>query len=173
MTLDQWRELRGPAYVAALLDAPWYARANDLIGGWCVMPAPVPPSSGLPEAADFCSAPVAAHIAEAHNLIRELRGQRVDPEMLRWCAWPGCFCAYHAATGPTLNGWTRSSSPDVVLCPPHSEAGHRPQLVPAERGNPVAGIIPTCSCGTTDEPASLNLGELRAWWERHVEGIPS
>lgn len=49
------------------LDVRWYARENDLIGGWCVMPENQPPSKGIPEVADITSREVAEHIAELHN----------------------------------------------------------------------------------------------------------
>jgi hypothetical protein len=55
------------ALAAAQLAATWYARPNDLIGGWCVMPADEPPSSGPPEVASFASETVAQHIADLHN----------------------------------------------------------------------------------------------------------
>jgi hypothetical protein len=45
----------------------WYARHNDLIGGWCVMPADEAPSSGTPEVADLLSQAVAEHIVWLHN----------------------------------------------------------------------------------------------------------
>lgn len=45
----------------------WYALRNDVIGGWCVMPANQPPSWGIPEVADFVSEQVASHIADLHN----------------------------------------------------------------------------------------------------------
>lgn len=45
----------------------WYARENDVIGGWCVMPVDQPPSSGVPEVADFCTKEHAEHVAELHN----------------------------------------------------------------------------------------------------------
>jgi hypothetical protein len=45
----------------------WFAQPNDLIGGWCVMPIPKPPSCGVAEVADFCREEVARHVAELHN----------------------------------------------------------------------------------------------------------
>jgi len=49
------------------LNTPWFARENDLIGGWCVMPVDEPPSLGVPEVADFTTQELAEHIAELHN----------------------------------------------------------------------------------------------------------
>lgn len=45
----------------------WYARENDVIGGWCVMPVDQPPSGGVPEIADFTARENAEHIARLHN----------------------------------------------------------------------------------------------------------
>lgn len=50
-----------------VLNRAWYVRENDLIGGWCVMPVDLPPSSGVYEVADFVSRSVAEHIVELHN----------------------------------------------------------------------------------------------------------
>ncbi|GAA0493685.1 hypothetical protein Ade02nite_21290 [Paractinoplanes deccanensis] len=65
--LEHWRSLRGDDLNRALLAACWYARPNDLIGGWSVMPVDQPPSSGYPEVGCFLSRPVAEHIAALHN----------------------------------------------------------------------------------------------------------
>lgn len=45
----------------------WYARPDDLIGGWCVMPRNLPPSSGWPPPAEFLDEGLARHVAELHN----------------------------------------------------------------------------------------------------------
>jgi hypothetical protein len=45
----------------------WYARPDDLIGGWCVMPVDEPPSAGMPAVADFIMQEAAEHIARLHN----------------------------------------------------------------------------------------------------------
>jgi hypothetical protein len=168
LTLDQWRELRGKAHVAALLGATWYAQPEDTIGGYCVMPVPRPPSSGYPYAADFCDALVAVHIAELHNAGLAARGNRIDPGLLRWCAWPECFSSYSAAVGPATPGWKRVNSPDVILCPPHAEAGHLPQLV---LGSDRFVIRPTCSCGIWVAERKMTLGDLERWWREHVMDV--
>jgi hypothetical protein len=64
------------AWEASTLAAAWYARPNDLIGGWCVMPSGEPPSSGGPEVADFCTEGIARHVAELHNA--SLAGDQVS-----------------------------------------------------------------------------------------------
>lgn len=166
LTLDQWRELRGKAFVAALLAATWYAQPEDTIGGYCVMPVPRPPSSGYPYAADFCTELIAVHIAELHNAALAAADNRIDPGLLRWCAWPGCFSSYSAAVGPTCRGWKRVHSPSMVLCPPHAEAGHLPQLV---LGTDQFVIRPTCTCGTWVAERKMTLGGLETWWREHVE----
>lgn len=66
-TLTEWRALRGPGMVDALMAARWYPQPNDLIGGWCVMPVDQPPSAGYPEVAETMSEDVARHIADLHN----------------------------------------------------------------------------------------------------------
>lgn len=46
----------------------WYAQPNDLIGGWCVMPVDLPPSSGCWQVADFIGGQeMAEYVAELHN----------------------------------------------------------------------------------------------------------
>lgn len=49
------------------MKAHWFAKPNDLIGGWCVMPVDAPPFSGVPEVADFASQEIAEHVADLHN----------------------------------------------------------------------------------------------------------
>jgi hypothetical protein len=168
LTLDQWRGLRGKAYIAALLSAHWYAQPNDLIGGHCVMPVPQPPSCGIPDAADFCHELIAVHIAELHNAAVAARPNQIHSGLLRWCGWPDCFNSYSAATGPTTPGWKRVHSPSLVLCPPHAEAGHLPQLV---LGSDQFVIRPTCSCGTWVAERKMTLGDLERWWREHVTDV--
>ena len=47
---------------------PWYAQPNDLVGGWCIMLRPDPPSKGGTIVADMCSESVARYIARIHNM---------------------------------------------------------------------------------------------------------
>ncbi len=169
-TLAEWRELRGDKFVSALLGAAWYPQPEDTIGGHCVMPVPRPPSSGFPYAADFCSELVAVHIAELHNAALAAKDKQVDPGLLRWCGWPGCFSSYNAATGPTSPGWVRVMSPSMVICPPHAERGHRPQLV---LGSDQFCIRPTCTCGSWVPERKATLGDLERWWWHHIESLPS
>jgi hypothetical protein len=50
------------------LSSVWYAKPNDLIGGWCVMPVNAAPGeSNVPEVADFTFREHAEHIAVLHN----------------------------------------------------------------------------------------------------------
>jgi hypothetical protein len=53
----------------------WYARENDVIGGWCVMPVDEPPSYGVREVCDFVSRELAEHIAAVHNAWLETRAE--------------------------------------------------------------------------------------------------
>jgi hypothetical protein len=41
------------ARAEAVTPGPWFAKENDLIGGWCVMPVDDVPSNGVHEVADF------------------------------------------------------------------------------------------------------------------------
>jgi hypothetical protein len=59
--------LRDPDPVEAFMSARWWPMPNDLVGGWCVMAGPVPPSSGEPPVGDFLSEAVARHVADLHN----------------------------------------------------------------------------------------------------------
>lgn len=54
-----------------VMTAPWRARPNDVIGGWCVQPVGDPsPAEGGCEIGDFIAEDIAMHVAELHN--REL-----------------------------------------------------------------------------------------------------
>jgi len=65
--LNEWRQLRGDALVDRVMTSSWYAQPNDLVGGWCVMPVDLPPSSGFFEVADFCDERIARYVAKLHN----------------------------------------------------------------------------------------------------------
>lgn len=71
------------ARLAAATPGPWFARPNDLIGGWCVRTADTPPSEGPGEVADFIREEDARFIAHAPEdlaalieEVRYLRGER-------------------------------------------------------------------------------------------------
>lgn len=49
------------------LTRTWYAKPNDVIGGWCVMDVDALPSSGAREVACFATLEEAEHIAALHN----------------------------------------------------------------------------------------------------------
>jgi hypothetical protein len=61
------RKLRGEALIGFMMNTAWYAQPNDLIGGWCVVPLDLPPSSGVFTIADFTDERAARHIAWLHN----------------------------------------------------------------------------------------------------------
>lgn len=65
--VDGWRTLRGAELEDAMLRARWFVHPNDVIGGWSVTPADLPPSSGVPEVATFLSEQAARHITDLHN----------------------------------------------------------------------------------------------------------
>lgn len=54
------------------LEQRWYAKPNDLIGGWCVMncdktPAEADYNKGEGDVADFINEETARYIADLHN----------------------------------------------------------------------------------------------------------
>lgn len=53
------------ARLAAATPGPWYAHADDLIGGWCVRTVETPPSEGPGEVASFIREEDARLIAHA------------------------------------------------------------------------------------------------------------
>ena len=67
MNAHEWRQLRGTDLVAAQMSARWHVHADDTIGGWAVMPADLPPSSGVPTVASFLAEECARHITSLHN----------------------------------------------------------------------------------------------------------
>lgn len=80
--LAHWRTLRGEALLTAFLDSRWYPMPDDLIGGWCIMPLPHPPSMNIPPIGEFLSQPIAEHVAELHNtrLLGTLTRQAADKD---------------------------------------------------------------------------------------------
>lgn len=61
------RYLRNQEMLKVYMQRLWYAKPNDVIGGWCVMPVDEPPSCGMFEVVDFISQEAAEHIAMLHN----------------------------------------------------------------------------------------------------------
>jgi hypothetical protein len=59
--------MNGQYNLTEILNAKWYAKPNDVIGGWCVMDIDDTPSHGRFEIADFTSQEIAEHIAKLHN----------------------------------------------------------------------------------------------------------
>lgn len=67
VTVGDWQALRGEHLATAQRQARWRAMPDDTIGGWCIMPDPRPPSTGIPAVGTFLSEPVAHHIVDLHN----------------------------------------------------------------------------------------------------------
>ena len=65
--LERLRLLNDDELETYLIFREWYVQPNDLIGGYCVMPVDLPPSSGWPEVADFHSQRAARHVVLVHN----------------------------------------------------------------------------------------------------------
>lgn len=63
----EWIKLRGDDLVAALRTATWYARRDDTVGGWCIMPYDGPPSIGVPAVGSFLGEQIAQDIVADHN----------------------------------------------------------------------------------------------------------
>ena len=76
--IERLRKLRGEELVDALAAATWYVHANDLIGGWSVMPLDVPPSSGCVEIAEVISERLARGIADEHNVRRRIEAEKAE-----------------------------------------------------------------------------------------------
>lgn len=104
--------------------------------------------------------------ARLSGLLRDLQEAGTDPDLLRWCGWPGCWRSYHAATGPTGDpGWIRANR-DMTLCPTHKAAGHTPRIRIVH--DPISLIV-DCECGeTVDLGGHTNLADAHTWWEDHV-----
>jgi len=65
--LERVRQLSGEVLENELFYRQWYVQQDDLIGGTCVMPVDLPPSTGWPEIANFLSQKCAEHIVALHN----------------------------------------------------------------------------------------------------------
>ena len=80
------------ARLAAATDGPWYAHADDLIGGWCIRTVDTPPSEGPGEVASFIRKEDAALIAHARAdlpaLVAEVEHLRATVSFLRACVPP-------------------------------------------------------------------------------------
>jgi hypothetical protein len=124
-----WRPLRGPAFVTALNRARWYVQENDEVGGWCVMPADVPPSSGVPQVASTMSYATAYNVAAEHN--RALDEQVVDQVAAMVAAMTDddrkYFLNWMAALTPqvlisAVDRWQRPHPSSADLDAAHAEA---------------------------------------------------
>lgn len=68
----------------------WFVEADDLIGGWVIVPLPMPPSTGIVEIASFVHEDMARYIASLHN--EHLFFNQPRPSVL-----PETLAAYPAA----------------------------------------------------------------------------
>jgi len=98
--VEELRKLRGEALVGFMMNTKWYARENDLIGGWCVVPLDLPPSSGVFEIANFIDERAARHIAWLHNrwLSQRTRG---------WAGLPDTGGDFGSVDDGQGNAWPR------------------------------------------------------------------
>lgn len=98
--------------------------------------------------------------------LAEIREQRVDPALLRWCEWPGCWRSFDATTGPRGEpGWVNHRHPSTLLCPDHDPGGHRPDFTwtPGD-----SHVVALCECGASAEVRPTNQLAVAAWWSAHV-----
>lgn len=120
---------------------------------------------------------VDAHRPHARAAIRAYERHRQDvfddpagPAMLRWCEWPGCLNSYNILTGPPPGpgSWVYvRTGAQVLLCPAHQDAGHRPQRPLWTAGAETMDVA--CQCGehrTGHRPVSQR--SMLDWWHHHV-----
>lgn len=99
-----------------------------------------------------------------------LHAARIDPALLRWCDWPGCWRSYDATTGPVGEpGWMAHRRPMVLLCPTHDQAGHRPGFDHWTKGDP--HLIARCECGAFGEVYPANHFAVIDWWTAHIREV--
>lgn len=101
--------------------------------------------------------------------LASIRDAGVDPGMLRWCVWPGCWCSYNAATGPDDPGWIRCDlGNSLLLCPRHAVAGHKPSYT---LGRDPLAVLVSCECGEQADLGGTNLRAVAGWWTGHITGL--
>lgn len=110
----------------------------------------------------------------ADSLAAELgriRAAGVDPRLLRWCSWPGCFASFDASSGPEGGGWKQYRHMAVLLCPEHQGTDHWPTFE-TDRTD-LAFLVARCGCGAAEKVRPSNREAVFAWWERHLtdEGL--
>lgn len=108
----------------------------------------------------------------AYDEFKQLREQRTDPRLLRWCEWPGCLNHYNAVPGPQPDTggrpWLRLRMTGVI-CPDHADRGHMPSWAWRPGDDYVTAI---CSCGESAEVRPTNLSAAQTWWaETHLPEI--
>ncbi len=97
----------------------------------------------------------------------EVRDERVDPALLRWCDWPGCWRSFDATTGPVGEpGWMHHHHPTTLLCPTHDPAGHRPDFTWTNGDNCITAL---CECGASEQVRPTNQRAVAEWWTSHVQ----
>lgn len=82
-TKDELLKIRGEDLIEAIMNNYWYAKENDLIGGWCVCAIDAPPSQ-LGEIGNFLFKEMAEHIAGLHNEWLEKNGSSDKPKHVRF-----------------------------------------------------------------------------------------
>lgn len=110
-----------------------------------------------------------AEVERLRGELERLHAGRLDPGLLRWCDWPGCWRSYNATTGPVGEpGWMRHPRPQVLLCPTHDPAGHRPTFdwTPGDDH-----ITAGCQCGATDQVHPTNHQAVIDWWSGHIRDL--
>lgn len=106
----------------------------------------------------------------AEAQLAEVRAAGVDPHLLRWCGWPGCWRSYNAVTGPAERGWMRTRLAAVTLCPTHDPLGHQPAFDWNREAQTTAAV---CSCGAREQLPDGRTSQhaVEEWWAQHVQAL--
>lgn len=111
-----------------------------------------------------------AALDTAHAALADVRAGGVDPALLRWCDWPGCWAHFEALDGPVGQpSWIRVSHNMLLLCPPHAAAGHIPDWMWDQT---LRMVTAECSCGEAEHVTPGNQASVTTWWRAHVQERP-
>ncbi len=100
-------------------------------------------------------------------MLAKVRERRVDPDLLRWCDWPGCWRSFDATKGPVGEpGWMAHRHPSTLPCPDHDPAGHRPNFTWTNGDTYITAL---CECGESAQVRPTNQLAVTEWWTAHVQ----
>lgn len=109
----------------------------------------------------------AADVPRLLAVLDEIRAAAVNPGMLRWCRWPGCWQHFNAATGPdpAAGAWQQVAHKQALLCPTHTGAGHTPGF---DYDSTLRTTIAHCECGDGEVISPGSIQDVLTWWEQHI-----